>query len=59
MVEKKKKQEMGNKYRVTFDSHLTFSEWLNREYGNNCPDTDEDSSIWYQYIEYIKGPGEK
>ena len=36
---------------------LTFSQWMEQEYGDDWPTSDEDLNIWYRYLEYVKDRG--
>lgn len=51
------RQEMANK--TLNDGYgnyigLSFTEWMNLEYGDDWPTSDEDNSIWHRYLEYVK-----
>lgn len=46
-------------YRAELSNKLTFSEWMNSEYGDDWPTNDEDLNIWYRYLEYVKDENDK
>lgn len=33
---------------------LSFSEWMEQEYGDDWPTSDIDNAIWNRYMEYVK-----
>jgi hypothetical protein len=35
-------------------SKLTFSEWMDREYGDDWPVDDKDLTVWNSYLEYLE-----